>query len=212
MYFLRQVLLRFMKDGKKPDPYATQPITHWLQSARQGNAAVLDELFGVVYPVLHRMASAKPGVHHDGILSPTEVVSELFLKIKDGSNIDIEDRHHFFATCSRAMRFIVADFARAALSLKRGGEVDHCTFTTALASRPDKAQELLDLHQALDDLDQLNGNLRELVELKFFGGLTYTEIGQIQTRSERSIKRDWVKARAFLLARSGKGFENAYEA
>lgn len=191
-----------MNDVKKPGDFDTQPITQWLHAARLGNAAALEELFGAVYPVLHRMASAKPGVDHNGILSPTEVVSELFLKIRDSSAIDIEDRQHFFATCSRAMRFIVADFARAALSQKRGGEYDHCTFTTALASRPDKAQELLDLHQALDDLNELDGNLRELVELKFFGGLTYTEIGRIQARSERSIKRDWVKARAFLLARS----------
>jgi len=193
-----------MKDGKLPDYFDTQPITHWLLSARRGNAAAVEELFEAVYPVLHRMASAKPGVDHDGILSPTEVVNELFLKIQDGASIDLGDRQHFFATCSRAMRFIVADFARAALSQKRGGEIDHCTFTTALASRPDSAQELLDLHQALDELDRLDGNLRELVEMKFFGGLTYTEIGQIQARSERSIKRDWVKARAFLLARSGK--------
>lgn len=201
-----------MKNGKKPYRIDTQPITHWLHSAKQGNSAALEELFEAVYPVLHRMAAAKPGVDHDGILSPTEVVSELFLKIQGSASIDIEDRQHFFATCSRAMRFIVADFARAALSQKRGGEFDHCTFTTALASRPDKAQELLDLHQALDDLDHLDGHLRELVELKFFGGLTYTEIGQIQARSERSIKRDWVKARAFLLARSGQGVENVYEA
>ena len=128
-----------MQAGKQPGVFDTQPITHWLLAARMGNAAALEELFGAVYPVLHRMASAKPGVNHDGILSPTEVVSELFLKIQDGSNIDIEDRQHFFATCSRAMRFIVADFARAALSQKRGGGIDHCTFTTALASRPDKA-------------------------------------------------------------------------
>jgi len=188
---------------KKTGTFDTQPITHWLHSARMGNAAALDELFVAVYPVLHRMASARPGVDHDGILSPTEVVSELYLKIQDSAALDIEDRQHFFATCSRAMRFIVADFARSALSQKRGGGIDHCTFTTALASRPDKAQELLDLHQALDDLDLLDGNLRELVELKFFGGLTYTEIGLIQARSERTIKRDWVKARAFLLARSG---------
>jgi len=196
-----------MKDALKSGRFDTQPITHWLLSARKGSTAALEELFGAVYPVLHRMAAVKPGIDHAGLLSPTEVVSELFLKIQDSAAFDIRDRQHFFATCSRAMRFIVADFARAALSQKRGGDVDHCTFTTALASRPDRAQELLDLDRALDDLDQLNGNLRELVELKFFAGLTYAEIGEIQTRSERSIKRDWVKARAFLMARSGKGFE-----
>jgi RNA polymerase sigma factor (TIGR02999 family) len=100
------------------------------------------------------------------------------------------------------MRFIVADFARAAVSRKRGGDHDHCAFTDSLAAQPDRTQELLDLHAALDELDQLDSRLRELVELKFFGGLTYTEIGELQARSERSVKRDWAKARAFLVARS----------
>jgi RNA polymerase sigma factor (TIGR02999 family) len=180
----------------------TQPITGWLHAARDGDDAALGELFEAVYPLLHRMASAKPGVEKDGALTPTTVVNELYLKVRDSAAFEVEDRHHFYATCSRAMRFIVADFARAAMSLKRGGDVDHCAFTNALASKPDRAQELLDLHAALEELDLLDGRLRELVELKFFGGLTYAEIGQLHERSERSIKRDWRKARAFLVARS----------
>jgi len=179
-----------------------QPITGWLHSARDGDNKALGQLFDAVYPVLYRMAAAKPAVNHDALLSPTAVVNELYLKIAGSAVLESKDRQHFYVTCSRAMRFIIADFARAAQSLKRGGDVEHCAFTTALASHPDRAQELLDIHSALSDLDQIDPLQRELVELKFFGGLTHAEIGRLHGRSERTIKRDWVKARAFLVARA----------
>ena len=181
----------------------TEPITQWLHAARDGDEAALNQLYQTVYPVLHRMAAAKPGVQNDATITPTVVINELFLKIADSPVMDSRDRHHFFATCARAMRFIVADFARAALSRKRGGGAEHCEYTSALASQADRARELLEIDKALNELEALDPRLRELVELKFFGGLTYGEIGELHDRSERSIKRDWVRARAFLVARSG---------
>ncbi|NNE05593.1 MAG: sigma-70 family RNA polymerase sigma factor [Xanthomonadales bacterium] len=193
-----------MREQLSSSEIDTQPITNWLQAARHGNDEALGQLFEAVYPLLHRMASAKPGVERQGALTPTTVVNELFLKIRDSAALDVSDRHHFYATCSRAMRFIVADFARAAMSRKRGGDYDHCAYTQALAAQPDRAQELLDIHAALDELNQLDPRLRELVEMKFFGGLTYVEIGKLHDRSERSIKRDWRKARAFLSSRARK--------
>jgi len=180
-----------------------QPITRWLVSAREGDEESLNQLYSAVYPILHRMAASKPGVSRNATVTPTVVISELFLKIADSTALDSADRQHFFATCSRAMRFIVTDFARAALSQKRGGEYDHCAYTTALASQPDQAQQLLDIDAALEELEAIDTRLRELVELKFFGGLTHAEIGDLYGRSERSVKRDWVRARAFLVARSG---------
>jgi len=196
-----------MRDSNYSE-WDTQPITGWLHAARDGDDEALGELFEAVYPLLHRMASARPGVHKARALSPTTLVNELYLKIRDSVALDVEDRHHFYATCSRAMRFIVADFARAAMSKKRGGEYDHCAYTQALAAQPDRTQELLDIHAALDELDQLDTRLRELVEMKFYGGLTYAEIGALHERSERSIKRDWQKARAFLKARAGRASTN----
>lgn len=179
-----------------------EPITEWLEAARDGEAGSLDRLYQSIYPLLHRMAMGRPGVRHDGTLQPTAVVNELFLKITGGTAFDAKDREHFFATCARAMRFIVADAARQALAEKRGGHAPHLTLVTALAAQPDRAQELLDINAALEDLDKLDARLREMVELKFYGGLSYDEIGQLHERSERSIKRDWARARAFLVARS----------
>ena len=189
---------------KKKDQKAglVEPITQWLHQARRNDIEAVDKLYAAVYPVLHRMASRKLGVRSGATITPTVVINELFLKISGSSVMDSKDRHHFYASCSRAMRFIVADFARSALSQKRGGDAEKCSYTDALAKQPDRAQELLDIDSALDDLETMDTRLRELVELKFFGGLTYREIGKLHERSERTIKRDWVRARAFLVARS----------
>lgn len=186
-------------EGNQAD---AEPITEWLQAARDGEAGSLERLYNVIYPLLHRMAMGRPGVRHDGTLQPTAVVNELFLKIKGSSALLANDRNHFFAICSRAMRFIVTDAARQALAEKRGGNTPDLTLVTALASHPDRAQELLDINSALEDLEQLDTRLRELVELKFYGGLSHNEIADLHERSERSIKRDWARARAFLVARS----------
>ena len=181
-----------------------QPITEWLHQASAGDPESMDRLYAAVYPVLHRMASGKMGVRRDVTLTPTVVINELFLKISDSSVMNSTDRNHFYAACSRAMRFIVADFARNALSQKRGGKVEKCSITSALVEQPDRAQEILDIDSALNDLESIDGRLQKLIKLKFFDGLNYTEIGSLHNRSERSIKRDWVKARAFLVARSAQ--------
>ena len=181
---------------------SVEPITQWLQRARGDDGEAVDKLYAAVYPVLHRMASVKQGVRSGATITPTVVINELFLKISDSSVMESQDRHHFFASCSRAMRFIVTDFARQALSQKRGAGAEKCCYTDSLVEQPDRAQELLDIDASLEDLESIDPRLRELVELKFFGGLNYTEIGNLHNRSERSIKRDWVKARAILVARS----------
>lgn len=180
----------------------TQPITQWLEAARDGEAASMERLYNAIYPQLHRMAMSRPGVNPGGTLQATAVVNELFLKISGSSAFASRDREHFFAICARAMRYIVTDAARQALAEKRGGLAPQLTLVTAMQAQPDRAQELLDINSALEDLDRLDPRLRELVELKFYGGLPYSEIAAIHQRSERSIKRDWTRARAFLVARS----------
>lgn len=179
-----------------------EPITRWLHAASEGDPAALDQLYRAIHPTLYRMASVKPGVNRNATITPTVVINELFLKVADSAVMKSVDRHHFFATCARAMRHILVDLARAESARKRGGDAIKHPFTEALAEQPDRVQELLDIHAALEDLDTVDTRLRELVELKFYGGLTYSEIGELQQRSERTIKRDWVRARAILVARS----------
>jgi len=177
-----------------------QHITRLLHSARDGDNQALNRLYEEIFPVLRRIAASQHGVRADMTLSPTVVVNELFLRIADSSAMNSQDRHHFFATCARAMRFIIADFARASLTKKRGSDYDVIPFVTALAGQPDRAQEVLEIHDALDNLQTVEPRLREVVELKFFAGLAYQEIAELQGVSERTIKRDWVRARALLLA------------
>jgi len=179
-----------------------QYITRLLHSARDGNHQALNHLYDEIFPVLRRIAASQSGVRADMTLSPTVVVNELFLKIADSSAMNSQDRRHFFATCARAMRFIIADFARRSLAKKRGSELEVIPFVTSLASQPDQAQELLEIHDALDQLETVEPRLREVVELKFFGGLDYQEIADLHGLSERTIKRDWVRARALLLSLS----------
>lgn len=179
-----------------------EPITQWLLEARGGDKDALSQLYEAVYPVLRRMAHGRAALGAGGTLQPTAIVNELFLKLYGSSALEATDRKHFFATCARAMRFIVTDAARRKLARKRGEGAPRVTLETAHGSQPDKAEELLEIDAALDDLEALNPRLRELTELKFYVGLTHAEVGELQGCSERSIKRNWQKARAFLMARS----------
>lgn len=180
----------------------TTPITLLLERARDADREALDELYAAVYPVLRRMAASRLGGGSGRTVTPTVVVNELYLKLEGGSAFDSRDRHHFYATCSKAMRFIITDFARASLAKKRGGKLSRQTLTDATVSLPDRAADIIELDAALDDLETVDSRLRQLVELKFFGGLNHREIGRLQDLSERTVKRDWVRARAFLVARS----------
>lgn len=180
----------------------TAPITHLLEKARSEDEQGLEALYEAVYPVLRKMAASRLGGQSKGTLTPTVIVNELFPKIAGGSIFDSSDTQHFYTACARAMRFIVTDFARASLAAKRGGHNKRDSLMDVHLVEPDRAQELLDLNTALNDLEGVDSRLRQLVELKFFGGLNYREIGRLQSLSERTIKRDWVRARAFLVARS----------
>ena len=184
------------------DSENTAPITQLLRQARDSGDKALDDLYEAVYPVLRRMAANRLGRGSGHTVTPTVMVNELFLKLDGSSVLDSSSRTHFYATCARAMRFILADLARASLARKRGGGQQRESVTEAQLSVPDRAREVLELDRALNDLASVDDRLRQLVELKFFGGLSYAEIGEIQGLSERTVKRDWVRARAFLAARS----------
>lgn len=185
-----------------PSSHEPHAITRLLRRARDADREALDELYAAVYPALRRMAAHRLGGGQGRTITPTVVVNELYLKLEGSQVFESKDRAHFFATCARAMRYIITDFARASLAKKRGGPLNRQTLTEASISIPDRAAELVDLDSALNDLDVVDSRLRQLVELKFFAGLNYKEISHIHSCSERTIKRDWARARAFLVARA----------
>lgn len=180
-------------------------ITELLAAARSGQGQELDAVFAAVYPTLRALAASRlRGAAGESTLSPTALVNEAYLKLIGASALDLTDRHHFFACAARAMRHILIDSARARASAKRGGTL----VQVALGPEDEGGEaaagpDLLDLHAALDRLDQIHPELRELVELRVFAGLTLEELADSLGRSPRSINRDWQRARALLLAQLG---------
>jgi RNA polymerase sigma factor (TIGR02999 family) len=125
-------------------------------------------------------------------------VHEAYLRLAGRDALDWEDRSHFFAACSVVMRNIVIDFARARAAHKRGGGAVPLTLLEEQIPIDSQAEELLALDRALDRLDAYGDRLRRVVECRFFAGLTEPETAEALGVSERSVRRDWVKARALL--------------
>ena len=158
-----------------------------------------DDLYPLVYDELKRLA------HHqlnsmaaDATLSTTELVHEAFLKLSRGDST-WKGRAHFFGSASRAMRQILVDFARRRQAEKRGGDHRRVSLSEADLALDVELDQMLALDTALNNLNARDERLRQLVELRFFGGLPEQEIAEILGISPRTVERDWLKARLFLL-------------
>lgn len=158
-----------------------------------------DALYAVVYDELKHLARAHLQSDADrATLNTTELVHEAFLKLagRDGS---WESRAHFFGAASRAMRQVLVDFARRRQALKRGGPWRAGMFTDGEVGLEIEFDQLLDLDSALHQLDAVDQRLCQVVELRFFGGVREHDIARMLGVSVRTIERDWIKARLFLL-------------
>lgn len=180
-------------------PDSEGEITALLRQVGAGNGDAFDRLVAITYRELrdraHRqLARARPGE----TLSTTALVHEAFLKLADSDSLSLRDRSHFFAVAARAMRQIIVDYARRASAQKRGGAQRDAVVDPADLAMPLRADELVMLDQALDELARLNQRLSLVVELRFFAGLSVEEAAQVLDSSPRTVKRDWQKARAFL--------------
>jgi RNA polymerase sigma factor (TIGR02999 family) len=173
-------------------------ITGLLAALRDGDRTALDRLFPLVYQELHarahhQLARRRPG----DTLSTTALVHEAYLKLTDSAHQTYEDRVHFFAVASRAMRQILVDYARRMTAAKRGGGLAVSLDPDQLGD-PGRAEELVALDEALTRLEGLDERLARTVEMRFFGGLSVEEAADALGVSPRTVKRDWRKARAFL--------------
>jgi len=138
------------------------------------------------------------------LLDTTALVHESYLKLVGTEGVAVEDRHHFFAYASRVMRSVIVDFARAKLAERRGGEAEKVVLDTALGERLAAPEsDVLRVHEALEALAQADERAAQVVEMRYFGGLTEPEIAQVLGLSERTVRRDWEKARLLLLAQLG---------
>ena len=158
-------------------------------------------LFATLYEELHRLAEAhlrRSG--SDLTLSTTSVLHEAWLDVSARRPLDFPDRAHFLAYAARAMRAIVIDYARQTRARKRGGGIAPITLRPGLAadSAERSVEELSQLSDTLDELAALEPSLAELVDLHFFCGYTFAEIAELRGVSERTVQRDWRKARLLL--------------
>lgn len=181
-------------------------VTQWIAQAREGDRAAFDRLFEVLYPELRAAAHRRLGRHAaDGQVGTTALVHECYLKLLHGARLRPADRAHFLAYAAAVMRSIVVDAARAAQADRRGGDARPVTLDTDLAERlPAPADEILDVHEALGALAAIDARLAQVVEMRYFGGLSDAEIADALQLSDRTVRRDWDKAR-LLLAHALRG-------
>lgn len=176
-----------------------EDITRWLSAAQGGDREALDRALGVLYRELHAMARRQLGGGKDGTLNTTGLVHEAWLRLNGQKQASYQDRGHFFAYAASTMRSIVIDHTRQRMARKRGGDWQRVADLDLVPDTLRMDEDLLDLDDALRKLDAADPRLCQLVEMRYFAGLGEAEIAELQQRSERSVRRDWQKARLFLL-------------
>ncbi|MBB1059965.1 ECF-type sigma factor [Marilutibacter spongiae] len=182
-------------------PAQRADITRMLGAARGGDRGALDNVLATLYQELHSMARRQLAGQHGHTLDATALVHEAYLKLIGRREAQFDDRAHFFAYAASAMRSVVVDYARQRLAQKRGGDLHRVTdLPEDLEGGVRLDEETLGLDTALTRLAEVDQRLAQVVELRYFGGLSELEIAGLLDRSERSIRRDWQKARLFLLA------------
>ena len=181
-------------------------ITQLIVRARSGDRGAVDSLFEALYPELRRIAHARLSRNvRDTLMDTTMLVHECYLKFAAAKRLGVEDRVHFLAYSATAMRSIIVDAARAAQAERRGGDAVHESLDTGHAdSLAHGEEEILDIDRALQELARLDDRLVRVVEMRYFGGMTDAEIGSTLGVTDRTVRRDWEKAR-LLLAHALKG-------
>jgi RNA polymerase sigma factor (TIGR02999 family) len=177
-------------------------ITDLIQRVQGGDRGALDDLFQALYPELRRIAHARLTRNvRDTLLDTTALVHECYVKFSQAARLGPTDRAHFLAYSASAMRSIIVDFARAKSAERRGGDAQHVTLNTSLVEGlPAGEDEILHVHEALDELAKLDTRLAQVVEMRYFGGLTDADIGAALGVTDRTVRRDWEKARLLLAA------------
>jgi RNA polymerase sigma factor (TIGR02999 family) len=187
------------------NPRESAEITDLLKAWGRGDSAALDRLTLLVYERLRRIAHGYMRNERPGhTLQATALVNEAFLRLVDARDLEWADRTHFFAMCARVMRRILVDAARSRAAVKRGGQVDRPEHSTAIdldqlpLPGTELSAQLCALDDALNALARIDPRRAQVIELRFFGGLTVEETGQVLQLSAQTVMRDWRLARAWL--------------
>jgi RNA polymerase sigma-70 factor, ECF subfamily len=175
-------------------------ITQLLQAWGDGNERALDQLMPIVYEELRR-AARRYMVHQppDHTLQTTALVNEVYLRLVNFREVSWQDRAHFFAVCAKLMRRILIDLARSRQYQKRAGGARRVVWDEALAVSREAPPDLLAVDDALKALAAVDPRKSQVVELRFFGGLSVKETGEVLKVSEETVQRDWRLAKLWLL-------------
>lgn len=179
---------------------AGNEITELLRAWRSGDEKALDKLTPQIYRELHRAAKRCMKDERDGhTLQTTGLINELYLRLTDLKEVDWQNRAHFFALCARQMRRILTDQARARRSHKRGGGAQPVSLEEAPMVSAQPRPEVLAVDGALHALARMDARKSQVVELRFFGGMSVEETAEVLAVSPDTVVRDWKLAKAWLL-------------
>jgi len=177
-------------------------LTGLLRQLHDGGAAARDTLFAAAYTELHRLAQSR--LREGGrsaLLDTTGLVHESYLRFVRVGDLRVEDRRAFFAYASKVMRSVIVNSARERIAHKRGGSALPLTLSTAVASPVgDSESTVLEVHEALEDLEKADPRLAQVAQMRYFGGYSEKEIAETLDVTERTVQRDWEKARLILAA------------
>ena len=180
------------------DPKAD--VTDLLRRVREGDEEASEALLAATYGELRRLARARlRGGGRSTLLDTSSLVSEWYLRFAEGHSLRLQDRVHFMRHASRVMRSVIVDFARRRAAHRRGGQERHVTFDPSVSEGTARGVgEILRVHEALHALERLDSRLAQVVEMRYFGGMTETEIAESLEVTDRTVRRDWDKARLWL--------------
>jgi RNA polymerase sigma factor (TIGR02999 family) len=180
---------------------APPTLSELVAQADSGDAVALRGLFDATYEDLRALARMRLHVQRGGVLlDTTALVHESFLRFAGAGQLRIQDRQHFLCFASKVMRSVVVDHVRECVAARRGGGAPHITLTTQLGNpAADGAAEILRVHEALEELATLDKRMSQVVEMRYFAGMTETEIAEALGVTDRTVRRDWEKARLLLL-------------
>lgn len=174
-------------------------VTQLLIDWRGGDQSALDKLMLLVYDELHALARRYMKQERgDHTLQTTALVNEAYLKLVGGQSPDWQNRAHFFGVAAQVMRHLLIDHARSRRYARRGGNTVRITLDDNVAASPGESVDLLALNEVLDRLDAIDERKRRIVELRYFGGLSVEETAEVLGLSVITIKREWLKAKAWL--------------
>jgi RNA polymerase sigma factor (TIGR02999 family) len=180
---------------------AEVPLTDLIQKAHGGDEAALKCIFDAAYADLRSLARARLSRGGRGVLlDTTALVHESYLRFANNGQLRLEDRQHFLRYAGYVMRSVIVDFARESLAKRRGSGARHVTLDSEIGenARDGGEAEILNVHEALEELAQRDPRMVQVVEMKYFAGMTEAEVAEALGVTDRTVRRDWEKARLLL--------------